>query len=169
MSVVFPRELFAFWKQPCSDPTVVGAGASTAIGWICNDFFSAVNEYQLIVLTSTWAVSFQLACELPSGALDDFITNTLVPLLADAGYMLILQACLDTADCTRQTDGQFLMDSDEETVCFTADGPNHNLKLLIAMWSFGLYFPVATTSGVLMQGDDPTLDVNTKPIWDILF
>ena len=43
----------------------------------------------------------------------------------------------------------------------------HNLQLLIAMWSFGLYFPVATTAGVLMQPDDPTLDVNTKPIWDL--
>ena len=73
-----------------------------------------------------WAVSFQLACELPSGKLDDFITNTLVPLLADAGYMLILQACLDTADCTLQNDGRYLMDSDPNTVCFTdekqADG-----------------------------------------------
>jgi hypothetical protein len=44
MSAVFPRELFAFWKQPCSDPTIVGAGASTTIGWVCNDFFAAVNE-----------------------------------------------------------------------------------------------------------------------------
>ena len=41
------------------------------------------------------------------------------------------------------------------------------MQLLIAMWSFGLYFPVATTAGVLMQPDDPTLDVNTKPIWDL--
>ena len=38
------RELFAFWKAPCSDPTIVGAGASTFIGWVCNDFFGAISE-----------------------------------------------------------------------------------------------------------------------------
>lgn len=57
--------------------------------------------------------------------------------------------------------------SSSACTCKRAGSSAHNGKLLFAMWSFGLYFPVATTSGVLMQPDDPSLDVNTKPIWDI--
>lgn len=109
-----------------STTTHIAAGRSASTADVdddddaaCLSVYPSAHRYQLIVLTVGWAVSFQLACELPSGNLDDFITNTLIPWLADAGYMLILQACLDTADCSRQTDGRFVMDSDEETLCFT--------------------------------------------------
>ena len=58
------------------------------------------------------------------------------------------QACLDQVDCTQQNDGKFTLDADGSVECWTdktqADGSMaHNLKVLVAMWSFGLYFPVA--------------------------
>ena len=148
----FPRELFAFWKAPCSDPTIIGDQSSTFVGWVCNDAMKTVQEFQLLALTLLWAFVFQLASVLPSvgpfAKLDEFCENTMVPLLADACYMMIAQACLDQVDCTQQNDGKFTLDADGSVECWTdktqADGSMaHNLKVLVAMWSFGLYFPVA--------------------------
>ena len=122
-----------------------------------------LDYWKLLILTICWAISFRLAAELPSGKVDDFVTHTVVPLLADWFYMIIIQACLDTLDCSNK-DGKWLLDSDGTTECWTGD---HTGQALIAITSFGLYFPVATTSGVLMQPDDERLDINFKPIWDI--
>ena len=73
-----------------------------------------------------------------------------LPQLAGACYMIIVGACLSTLDCSRSGSSWVLDGS--TTRCWDAA---HRKDVLIALWSFGLYFPVATTSGVLMQPDEP--------------
>ena len=226
---------------PCSDGGLLEAWPTDDVS-LC-DAFAFFSAYQVHMVVVLWVVSFQLACELPSGKLDDFITRTMVPLLADAGYMVIAEACLAYLDCSAvqaspgswswmvddscqpgceaagdctaatgecgaradaparsswecsgpwqrwaptgdpeqdqelcEAASMYESGGDETAGCAWDEGDGgceqcwvggHEVKVLLAMLAFGLYFPVATTSGVLMQPDDEMLDVNTKPIWDI--
>eukprot|EP01052_Picozoa_sp_SAG31_P008437 SAG31_NODE_426_length_15814_cov_25.737066_9_plen_1416_part_00 len=156
---IFPSTLLAYWQQPCKT-----SQASNDFWSPLCDLLDWLDYWKLLILTLCWAISFRLAAELPSGKLDDFVTHTVVPLLADWFYMIIVQACLDQLDCSN-IDGKWILDADGETQCWTG---SHAQQALIAITSFGLYFPVATTSGVLMQPDDERLDINFKPIWDII-